>query len=169
MSKKEAEIGGRRSDKKKKKKVDVLSSSCCLKFIRRSVYLLKIRDPPPPFHSRATLERRRDESPCFIAENKIIGCTFLALTARLFLSSTRGLTATTNRHDTARHDTTRHGCAHTRNQPESFLRAARFKKRPAAVADTLARREPTQRGRLICWYRAVYLRNLHNAPFLSRG
>lgn len=113
MSKEEAEIGGRRSDKKKKKKVDVLSSSRCLKFIRRSVYLLKIRDPPPPFHSRATLERRRDESPCFIAENKIIGCTFLALTAWLFLSSTRGLTATTNRHDTARHDTTR-VCTHSK-------------------------------------------------------
>lgn len=39
--KEEGEIRRRRS-------TVVLSSSCCLKFIRRSVYLLKIHGPRPP-------------------------------------------------------------------------------------------------------------------------
>lgn len=45
--------------RRRKKKQLVLSSSRCLKFIRRSVYLLKIRNPPPlPFCFPRTLPRR---------------------------------------------------------------------------------------------------------------
>ena len=105
-------------------------------------------------HPRATLRTPpRGGVLCFIAGNKIIGCTFLALAARLFLASTCSsaatLTTTTTRRN--RH-TTRHGCAHTPGESSlGFFCGPRVLKSAPRLSPTRSPAESSaQRGRLIC-------------------